>query len=228
MPRLAVALLTLLLLTPVMGCAGISYQVPADNPFVGRAGATPEVYALGLRNPYRFSFDRQTGDLLIGDVGGALREEIDWITAAVARGANFGWACQEGTVAGPRPDECPLPDAIKPLFDYPTSSPDAVTAGFVVRDPDLLGLVGRALYADYYTGLIHSLALDFADPDNRSTGLTVSTLASFGEDALGRLYAANHLGGQVVRLVYGGSPGTLASVPLTGTLAAPVAIGTYP
>ncbi len=69
MPPHAVALLTLLLLTPVMGCAGISYQVPADNPFVGRAGATPEVYAYGLRNPYRFSFDRQTGELLIGDVG---------------------------------------------------------------------------------------------------------------------------------------------------------------
>ena len=149
MPPLAVALLTLLLLTPVMGCAqaGISYQVPADNPFVGRAGAAPEVYAYGLRNPYRFSFDRQTGDLVIGDVGGSLREEIDWIGVAAARGANFGWACREGKIAGPRPDECPVPGAVEPLFDYPTSSPDAVTGGFVVRDPSLTGLVGRYLYA---------------------------------------------------------------------------------
>ena len=228
MPRLAVALLTLLLLTPVMGCAGISYQVPADNPFVGRAGATPEVYAYGLRNPYRFSFDRQTGDLLIGDVGGSLREEIDWIGVAAVHGANFGWACREGKVAGPRPDDCPVPGAVEPLFDYPTSSPDAVTGGFVARDPSLTGLVGRYLYADYYTGLIRSLALNFTNPDDRSTGLNVPTLASFGEDAAGRLYAVSHLGGRVVRLVPGGSSGVLASQQITGQFALPVAVGTYP
>jgi glucose/arabinose dehydrogenase len=219
---------TLLLLTAVTGCAGISYQVPADNPFVGRAGASPEVYAYGLRNPYRFSFDRHTSDLLIGDVGGSLREEIDWIGVAAVRGANFGWACREGKVAGPRPDECPVPGAVEPLFDYPTSSPDAVTGGFVVRDPTLTGLVGRYLYADYYTGLIRSLALNFTNPDDRSTGLTVPTLASFGEDAAGRLYAVNHLGGQVVRLVPGGSSGTLAAQQITGSFALPVALGTYP
>jgi hypothetical protein len=87
MQYLAVAFLTLLLWAPVAHAqAGVSYQVPPDNPFVGQAGAAPEVYALGLRNPYRFSFDRQTGDLLIGDVGGSQREEIDWIGFAAARG----------------------------------------------------------------------------------------------------------------------------------------------
>jgi glucose/arabinose dehydrogenase len=232
MPYLAVAFLILFLAAPSGAFAqvGVSYQVPADNPFVGQSGAAPEVYALGLRNPYRFSFDRETGDLLIGDVGGSRREEIDWITAAGARGANFGWACHEGalTVNPRRPEDCPVTGAIAPLFDYPTTAPDAVTAGFVVRDPTLLGLVGRALYADYYTGLIQSLALNFADPGDQSTGLTVATLASFGEDASGRLYAANNGGSQVVRLVYGGSPGTLASAPVSGTFASPVAIGTYP
>jgi glucose/arabinose dehydrogenase len=226
---LAAAFLILLLCAPAAHAqAGVSYQVPPDNPFVGQAGAAPEVYALGLRNPYRFSFDRQTGDLLIGDVGGSQREEIDWIGFAAARGANFGWACREGKFAGPRPDECPVPGAVEPLFDYPTSSPDAVTGGFVVRDPSLTGLVGRYLYADYFTGLIRSLALNFANPDDQSTGLTVSTLASFGEDAEGRLYAASNGGGQVVRLVAGGSPGTLASQPITGPFSSPVAIGTYP
>ena len=230
MRYLAVALLILLLApATAFAQAGVSYQVPLDNPFVGQAGAAPEVYAYGLRNPYRYSFDRQTGDLLIGDVGGSQREEIDWISAAGARGANFGWACREGKVAGPRSDECPVPGAIEPLFDYPTSSPDAVTGGFVVRDPSLTGLVGRYLYADYYTGLIRSLALDFANPDDKSTGLTVSLLSSFGEDASGRLYAvSNAASGQVVRLVAGGSPGTLAAQQLTGPFAAPVAIGTYP
>ena len=212
------------------GCtgAGISYQVPADNPFVSRAGAAPEVYAYGLRNPYRFSFDRQTGDLVIGDVGGSLREEIDWIGRGAARAANFGWACREGKIAGPRPDECPVPGAVEPLFDYPTDTPDAVTGGFVVRDPALTGLVGRYLYADYYTGLIRSLALNRTTPDDRSTGLTVPTLASFGQDAAGRLYAVNHFGGQVVRLARGAASGTLASQQITGPFALPVAIGTYP
>jgi glucose/arabinose dehydrogenase len=226
---LAVAFLTLVLWPPVAHAqAGVSYQVPPDNPFVGQAGAAPEVYTLGLRNPYRFSFDRQTGDLLIGDVGGSQREEIDWIGFAAARGANFGWACLEGTVAGPRADECPVPGAVEPLFDYPTSSPDAVTGGFVVRDPSLTGLVGRYLYADYYTGLIRSLALNFANPDDQSTGATVSALASFGEDAGGGLYAASNTGNQVVRLLPGAMSGTLTTTPLTGPFSGPVAIGTYP
>ena len=231
MPYLAVAFLTLLLLVPApsaLAQAGVSYQVPPDNPFVGQAGAAPEVYAYGLRNPYRFSFDRAAGDLLIGDVGGSQREEIDWIGVAAARGANFGWACREGSVAGPRPDSCPVPGAVEPLFDYPTSNPDAVTGGFVVRDSSLTGLVGRYLYADYYTGLIRSLALSFANPDDRSTGATVATLASFGEDAAGRLYAANHGGNAVVRLIAGSAPGTLSTAGLTGSFSAPVAIGTYP
>ena len=68
---------------PAHGQAGVSYSIPPDNPFVGRAGAAPEVFAYGLRNPYRFSFDRQTGDLLIGDVGGAAHEEVDWVSRAV-------------------------------------------------------------------------------------------------------------------------------------------------
>jgi glucose/arabinose dehydrogenase len=231
MPYLATAFLILLLLAAPSGAAaqaGVSYQVPADNPFVGQAGAAPEVYAYGLRNPYRFSFDDQTSDLLIGDVGGSQREEIDWIGLEAARGANFGWACREGTVAGPRPDECPVPGAIEPLFDYPTDSPDAVTGGFVVRDASLTGLVGRALYADYYTGEIFSLKLEFGNTDNTTTGATVSTLASFGEDASGRLYAASNIGGQVVRLTPGASPGTLSTQPLTGPFSGPVAIGTYP
>ncbi len=231
MPYLAVAFLTLLLFVPApsaLAQAGVSYQVPPDNPFVGQAGAAPEVYAYGLRNPYRFSFDRQTGDLLIGDVGGSQREEIDWIGVAAARGANCGWACREGTVAGPRPDSCPVPGAVEPLFDYPTSSPDAVTGGFVVRDNSLTGLVGRYLYADYYTGLIRSLALDFANPDDRSTGATVATLASFGEDAAGRLYAVNNGDGDVVRLIAGSAPGTLGTAGLSGSFSAPVAIGTFP
>jgi glucose/arabinose dehydrogenase len=230
MPYLAAALLILLLLPAgAFAQAGVSYQVPSDNPFAGQAGAAPEIYALGLRNPFRFSFDRQTGDVLIGDVGGGQREEIDWVTAAGARGANFGWACREGTVAGPRSADCPVPGAVEPLFEYLTSDPgsDAVTGGFVVRDPALDGLFGRYIYADFFDGEIHSLALDRAAPDDRDTGAVVSNLASFGEDASGRLYAVS-LGGEVVRLLPGGTPGTLATEALTGPFTAPIAIGTVP
>jgi glucose/arabinose dehydrogenase len=233
MPYLATAFLILLSLAApatALAQAGVSYQVPADNPFVGTAGAAPEVYAYGLRNPYRFSFDRSTGALLIGDVGQGSREEIDWIGAAAARGANFGWACREGTFAGPRPDECPVPGAVEPLFDYenPPGTSAAVTGGFVVHDFSLTGLVGRYLYADFYAGDIHSLALDPANPDDRSTSLTVPSLSSFGEDASGRLYAVSLSGNQVVRLVAGATSGTLDSQPLTGAFDLPIAIGTYP
>ena len=236
MPYLAAAFLILLLLaapSTALGQAGVSYQVPADNPFVGTAGAAPEVYALGLRNPFRFSFDRATGDILIGDVGQGAQEEDDWIGAAAARGANFGWACREGTIAGPRANDpnypCPVPSAVEPLFAYADdpSLGDAVTGGFVVRDPSLTGLVGRYLYADFFDGQVRSLALNVAVPDDQSTSLPpLSSLASFGEDASGRLYIAS-LGGQVYRLKSGG-PGTLASDPIAGSFSAPIAIGTFP
>jgi glucose/arabinose dehydrogenase len=215
------------------GQAGVSYQIPPDNPFVGRADAAPEVYALGLRNPFRFSFDRETGDLLIGDVGGGAREEIDWIGAQAARGANFGWPCREGKVAGPvgaGDPRCPTPAPayVEPLFDYENTGMVAVTGGFVVRDPSLAGLVGRALYADFFVGEIHSLALNPAAPDDQPTGETHVQLASFGEDAAGRLYVADLDGNAVHRLTTGAAPGTLSSTPLTGPWDEPIAIAGVP
>lgn len=235
MPHLAAALLILLLFPAgAFAQAGVSYQIPADNPFAGQAGAAPEIYALGLRNPFRFSFDRQTGDVLIGDVGQGAREEIDWIGAAAARGANFGWACREGKLDGPRandpPYPCPVPGAVEPLFDYENSPSGsaAVTGGFVVRDPALTGLTGRYIYADFFADDVRSLALDFANPDDRSTGLTVASPASFGEDAGGRLYAANLSGDEVVRLIAGPTAGTLDSEPLTGPFDGPIALATFP
>ncbi|HKP20202.1 MAG TPA: PQQ-dependent sugar dehydrogenase, partial [Thermoleophilaceae bacterium] len=231
MPHLAAALLTLIaLLAPAaaFGQAGVSYGVPADNPFVSEPGAAPEVYALGLRNPYRFSFDRATGDLVIGDVGQSAKEEVDWIGADAVRGANFGWPCREGTVAGHRPDQCPVPGAIEPLFEYDNTGGTAVIGGFVVRDAALTGLEGRYLYADFSGGSVHSLALNFADPDDQPTGVAVPWLASFGEDADGRLYAASLGDGRVVKLVAGAAPGTLAAEDLTGPFDSPVALATYP
>ena len=233
MRALAAAFVGALALTAWPALAsGQSYRIPADNPFVGRPGAAPEVYALGLRNPFRFSFDRATGDLLIGDVGGGQREEIDWISRAAARGANFGWPCREGKVAGPvgPPDpRCPSPAPayVEPLFDYVNTGGAVVTGGYVVRDPALTGLFGRALYADFTGGAIRSLALNPAAPGDASAGLAVPSLASFGEDADGRLYAANLFGNEVRRLTADGSGG-LASTLLNGPWDQPIAIGAVP
>lgn len=211
------------------GRAGVDYQRPPDNPFVSVAGAAPEVYAVGLRNPWRFSFDRQTGDLLIGDVGGGLREEVDWIASQAARGANFGWPCREGKTGGPGGPRCPVSNSVEPLFDYPTSG-SAITGGFVVRDPSLPEFVGRYLYADFYDGEVRSLALTASFPDDRSTGLTLTTgqLSSFGEDAAGRLYVTDLDSNAVLRLVAGSVPGTLSAQALGGVFNGPMSAAAVP
>jgi glucose/arabinose dehydrogenase len=203
------------------GQAGVSYLIPPDNPLAGTAGARPEIFAMGLRNPYRFSFDRANGDLLIGDVGGSAWEEIDWSTLAGARGANFGWPCREGLGAGPGGGRCPAPAAVEPLFNYATPTGAAVIGGYVVRDPSLTGLVGRYLYADHANGEIRSLALSFGAPNDQPTGVTLPTggLSSFGEDASGRLYVTDLDGGVVYRLVSSG--GSLATAAVPGSYSAP-------
>jgi glucose/arabinose dehydrogenase len=152
--RFAVLLAWLVLASPAAAQEGVSYSVPPDNPFVGTAGARPEVWAYGLRNPFRVSFDRSVGYLTVGDVGGANREEVDWLPRSQARGANFGWPCMEGKIAGPPQWTCSAPGAVLPIFDYPHTGEDlfAVTGGYVVRDPALPGLNGLYLYADYYKG----------------------------------------------------------------------------
>jgi glucose/arabinose dehydrogenase len=177
---------------------GAQYSVPPGNPF-----GSP-VWALGLRNPWRFSFDAATGDLLIADVGATVREEVDYASrsAGGGRGLNFGWNCREGTLAF---SGCTSPIAFTdPIFEYPhDGGACAIMGGYVVRDPNLPGLYGRYLYGDLCTGRIHSLALPNGTAD-RYEGLQVGKLQSFGEDSCGRIYAASGIG-PVYRLV-GDSP----------------------
>ena len=226
---MAVPLLVLVLTPNAFAQAGVSYQIPPDNPFVDQAGED-EIYAYGLRNPFRFSFDRATGDLLIGDVGQGASEEIDWIGVRAASGANFGWACREGNDPGPKDGtaECSGIDPVEPLFDYFQPSPKAVTGGVVVHDPALVGLVSRYLYTDFYRGDVRSLRLDNLDPDDSSTGLTVAGISSFGEDDSGRVYVTDLLGNQVLRLVGTEVPGMLSAEPLAGSFNGPVAVAGIP
>jgi glucose/arabinose dehydrogenase len=178
---------------------GRPYTVPASNPFVDHAGARPEIYSYGLRNPWRFSFDRLTGALAIGDVGGSRFEEIDLVRSGAGRGANFGWSAYEAFA--PLNTDQPAPDAVPPVLAYSHDDGCSVTGGYVVRDPSLRSLYGRYLYGDYCTGQLRSFP---AIPgkratDDRSLGLEVPSLSSFGEDDAGHIYATS-LDGPVYRL----------------------------
>jgi glucose/arabinose dehydrogenase len=205
---------------------GGGYAIPPDNPFVGRADARGEIWAYGLRNPFRFSFDRATGDLIVGDVGQDDAEEIDFGAApGRGRGANFGWKCFEGTLPndGTTPP-CTPPGHVPPVFEYDRAGCQAITGGYVVRDPGLPSLLGRYVYADYCDGVIRSIVASTGAGD-AATGLDVAdfTLASFGEDACGRVYVVQ-LSGEVSRLVDGtASPCVPAPVvPPPGSTAGPV------
>jgi glucose/arabinose dehydrogenase len=179
-----------------------SYGVPADNPFVGTPGARPEVWAYGLRNPWRFSFDRATGDMVIADVGQDAVEEVDFGPAGGA-GANYGWNCFEGSQPF---SGCGAPGHVPPVFAYSSESSEtrcSITGGYVVRDP-ALAIEGRYVYGDFCTGELRTVSLPAGD-DDRALNLTVPAIASFGEDSAGRVYAVS-LGGPVLRLRAGVGP----------------------
>jgi glucose/arabinose dehydrogenase len=178
---------------------GRPFGIPADNPFVGRSGAKAAIYAWGLRNPWRFSFDRATGDIAIGDVGQDHVEEVDFRTRGTARGANFGWRAWEGT----RREDPGLRVSgdVKPALEYAHAGGGcSVTGGYVIRDPRLPALNGRYVYGDFCAGdlLTAKLRQDGASRPRR-LGFHVDALSSFGEDTRGRVYVVS-LNGPVYRL----------------------------
>jgi hypothetical protein len=178
---------------------GRPYRIPSSNPFVGRAGARGEVYAYGLRNPWRFSFDRSTGDLSIGDVGQNTIEEIDFVRAGRGRGANFGWRPWEGRL---RLFNEPAPGAVFPVITHSHASGFcSIIGGYVVRDPAVPSLAGRYVYSDLCDGRIRAARLR-AGRRTRGRPLdlpTLSQVSSFGEDGRGRVYVTS-LAGPVYRL----------------------------
>ncbi|HWO16494.1 MAG TPA: PQQ-dependent sugar dehydrogenase [Solirubrobacterales bacterium] len=207
--------------------SGLSnYTVPPDNPFAGGPADDDTIWNLGLRNPFRFSFDRFSGGMAIGDVGQNAREEIDWAPSTApgvvgGGGANYGWSCREGLLAGLGDDPACIgrtaADFTDPVFDYPHSDPGSgaafgcsVIGGYVVRDSGLGSLYGRYVYTDFCAGDIRSLQLPAtaggAAGNDRSEGLKVSGPVSFGEDSCGRLYVLL-LGGGIFRLTGLPTPG---------------------
>ncbi len=174
------------------------YSVPKSNPFVGRTGRD-EIYSFGLRNPWRFSFDRRNGALYIGDVGQQRWEEIDYASKGTAKGKNYGWSCREGRHRFDSSRKCA--NAVGPIFEYSRSKGRcSVTGGVVVRDPKVPNLKGRYLYADFCKGAIRSFKVSGGRArGDRGLGRTVANPASFGEDARGRVYVVS-LNGPVFRL----------------------------
>jgi glucose/arabinose dehydrogenase len=176
---------------------GRPYTVPSSNPFVGRSGARGEVYAYGLRNPWRFSFDRANGNLVIGDVGQDEVEEIDFVRKGAGRGANFGWRPWEGRRHNF--DE-PSPGAVFPVITHTHQAGFcSITGGYVVRDRGVPGLYGRYVYGDYCNSRLRVSTLRAGRAATRTLPVpTISGVSSFGEDAAGRVYVLS-LNGPVYR-----------------------------
>ena len=177
-------------------------SVPADNPFAAEAGTRPEIWSLGLRNPWRFSFDRLTGDLYIADVGQNLHEEIDALPLTESRGANFGWNVMEGATCYGT-SSCTRTGLLLPVVDYPHSEGCSVTGGYVYRGAAIPDLVGHYFYADYCQGWIRSFRLSngaAVDPREWATLAPGGQVTGFGEDADGEIYVLTG-GGRVAKIV---------------------------
>ena len=184
--------------------AGAGYTVPPDNPFVGRTDARPELWSVGLRNPWRFTFDPVTGDLYIADVGEHAWEEVDVVTAAqgAGRGANFGWSAMEGRHcfgdAGCDPSRYTLP-----VLEYSHSEGCSVIGGFVYRGAAIPALQGHYFYADYCEGWVRSFRLQdglAVEPQRWPTLAAGGAVPGLGQDAAGELYVLS-AEGRVFRIV---------------------------
>lgn len=173
--------------------SGSPYSIPAGNPFAGVPGARPEIWAYGLRNPWRFWLDPESGDMLIGDVGLGEREELDVIPAGTS-GQNFGWPCFEGALPFDGSVRCD--NATAPALDLGHGAGEcSIIAGVIVRDPRLPALDGRFLFGDFCTGAIEAAEIRGGEVvDRDALGLSVPQLSSFGVDGAGRVYVTSTAG----------------------------------
>ena len=173
------------------------YAIPADNPFVANGAALGEIWAYGLRNPWRFSFDRLTGDLYIGDVGQYAVEEINFQAASSVGGENYGWSCMEGDDT-PDYNPCDGSSLTSPILVYDHNPECSVTGGFVYRG-NIGGLHGRYVFGDYCSGVIWFGSASsgvWAAAEWADTPLRIS---AFGEDEAGELYVVDLVEGEIFR-----------------------------
>jgi glucose/arabinose dehydrogenase len=179
----------ILRIDPANPSGGNAYGIPADNPFVGDAGARDEIWVYGVRNPWRFSFDQQTDDLWIADVGQDAREEITRLQGpAFGRGANLGWPLREGSIPTPASVGGPAPPgAVGPIHEYGLSGNQSITGGYVYRGSAIPALDGVYLFADFYLPTLMGWR-DAFGTESAEIGPIGSPPTSFGQDATGEVY----------------------------------------
>jgi glucose/arabinose dehydrogenase len=187
------------------------YAIPPDNPFVGVLGAEEEIWDYGFRNPWRFSFDRGTGDLYVGDVGQGNREEIDYEALGSGGGLNYGWRVMEGSLCYNPSSGCDPSGKVSPVAEYDTheSGSCAVTGGYVYRGTQFPAMQGLYFYGDYCSGRLRAML-------RQPSGIwesdliedTPYSISSFGEDEDGELYLADYAGGAILHIVLPPPPPT--------------------
>jgi glucose/arabinose dehydrogenase len=176
---------------------GLQYRIPPDNPFVA-GGGLPEIWAFGLRNPWRFSFDRASGRLFLGDVGEDRFEEID----IIQKGGNYGWNIMEGLHCFNPPTGCNMSGLILPIAEYSHAEGDAVIGGFVYHGSNIPAVQGMYVFADLGTGKIWTLQETSPNVFTRTlVATTGKTISSLGQDQSGELYVVDYGGGNIYRIV---------------------------
>ncbi len=179
---------------------GRAYGIPTDNPFVAQPGARPEIWLTGLRNPWRFGFDRASGDLWIGDVGQDRWEEVD-VSRAGAGGLNFGWNRTEGFHCFAPASGCATDGLAPPVAEYAHGPRCSITGGVVYRGAAYPSLAGRYLFADYCTGELFAItAAGDGRREPQVVGRVTQGISAFGEDESGELYVANVAEGWLGRI----------------------------
>ncbi|MEY2484774.1 MAG: hypothetical protein QOH39_422 [Verrucomicrobiota bacterium] len=188
-------------------------SIPADNPFASSGTFRHEIWTFGLRNPFRDSFDQQTGRLFIGDVGQNTREEVDVQQPTnPGGGENYGWRLREGTISTPGVGGAPPPGNVDPILDYGRSVGGTVIGGYVYRGSAIPALQGKYIFGDYVAGKIFTLDYDGTSASNfqdittqlfptRVGGFRLSNPSSFGEDASGELYICDIGSGHLYKIV---------------------------
>ncbi|HBB86906.1 MAG TPA: hypothetical protein DC047_04765 [Blastocatellia bacterium] len=202
-----------------------TYTIPTDNPFFDTAGFAPEIWALGFRNPWRFSFDRQTADLYIADVGQASWEEIDFQPAGDSGGENYGWRLMEGTHCF-NPANCSPTGLTPPVLEYPHSLGCSVIGGYVYRGTQFPRMQGIYFYADFCSGRIWALSGKSGAWQNEQLLDTNLLISTFGEDEVGNLYVGDYASGTIYTVI--DSHATPSPTPTPIPTPSPTATATPP
>jgi glucose/arabinose dehydrogenase len=179
--------------------SGTPYSVPSTNPFVGRTGVKPEIWAYGFRNPWRFGFDFSSGRLFIGDVGQDSYEEIDLGKS----GGNFGWSVMEGAHCYPIGSTCNKTGKILPITEIAHPTAECIIGGYVYRGSSIAGLAGMYVFGDFITGKIWALKLTSTGWQRSTLLSTGREISAFGRDNSGNLYVVDYGNGSIFRIVQG-------------------------